>query len=224
MMLPSAQRHESHDVRQPVSFLLAGLLLCCLLFPTATWARDVVSLDSVTLATPGQTVQIPIYVRDTSGTVLGTDAGAGRRIQGLALHIGVLPANAVASLNLVRAGVTASPQPLFETSSQVGNRVYGVMSFDETTSPLPFNLDASFPGDQVATLELELSANFDDGLVVLTLLSETNALSNQAGVWVEKTDNQQLRLVGGTVFVSSSGIFVDGFETGNTSAWSASFP
>ncbi len=203
---------------------LGWLAVVMLLLPSTASARDVVSLDSVSLAAPGQTVQIPIYVRDTSGTALGIDAGTGRRIQGLALHVAVLPANAVTSLSLLRAGITSPPQTLFETSAQVANRVYGIMSFDEAASPLPFTVDAPFPGDQVATLELELSASFDEGLVVLSLLNQTTALSNQAGVLVETTANQQLRLVGGTVLVSSSGLFADGFETSDASAWAASFP
>lgn len=200
------------------------VLLGVLVLPTGSAARDVVSLGSVSLAAPGEIVQIPIYLRDTSGTALGSDAAAGRKIQSLALHIGVLPPNAVSSMSIVRSGVTVGPQALFETSSQVGNRVYALLSFDEATAPLAFTVDAPFPGDPVAMLELEVAKAANEGLIVLSLLDSGTALGNQAGVIVETVDNDQLRTVGGTVLVSPFGLFLDGFESGNAGAWSAAFP
>lgn len=206
-----------------------GLALClvlCAWGPSApASARDVLSIGSVSLASPGQILQIPIYLRDSSGTALGADVGINRRIQSLAFSIEVTPASAVGTLSLDRAGITAGPTPRFETQDQVGDRVYAILSFDGVADPLVTTSDSAFPGEVIAMLTFEIAKSFlDGGTVHLDFVPQTAALGNGAGFIVERVQNGRLRLVGGTILVDDDGIFADGFEVGDTSGWTASFP
>ena len=78
----------------PVLRRLASGFALALLLPAATLAQDQLEIASVLLASPGETLQIPIYGRDLSGTALGGDRGSGRTSQSLALSLDITPAEA----------------------------------------------------------------------------------------------------------------------------------
>ncbi|HEV2718394.1 MAG TPA: hypothetical protein VG323_00125, partial [Thermoanaerobaculia bacterium] len=77
---------------------------------------DVVTVGSVALASAGATVDVPVFIRDTSGTPLGIDQPPGSRIQSYSLTVNYSPATAVQSITFTRAGITAPLTPAFESS------------------------------------------------------------------------------------------------------------
>lgn len=186
--------------------------------------EDSLTVGSIPLAVPGDTVQVPIYVRDVSGTPLGGDAGAGRTIQDLSVVVQVLPPAAVISVTFQRAGVLASPTPVFAQLIDSGNEHGAIIAFSESGDPIVFTVDLSAPGDLVAQLAVEIAPGFDQGTISLELVEAKTALGNQTGSLVEQPANGRLTLLDGSIYVDSSGIFVDGFESGDVLAWSASQP
>lgn len=197
-------------------FLTTATLLLAA-FPA--WSGDVVTVGSVSLAQPGEALVIPLTVRDVSGTLLGGDGGPGRTIQNVALTLGITPVAAVASAELQRAGVATQATPVFETTESAGARRSLVLTFSEAGDPLPLALDGPLEGDLVAELALQVAPGFDAGTIQLQLVGASTALGNHRGTIAETRSNDHLDLVDGSVLVDSSGIFVDGFESGDTGLW-----
>lgn len=189
-------------------------------------AYDTVSLeDVVDPMMPGTSVFMPLYVRDASGTLLGTDVGAGMRIQGMGITFEVSPSGAVDGINVSRAGVTSALSALFEDDALTsGDRFSWIATFDETADPVPFNLDQALPGDQVAKLEVQLSKNLPPETTVFISVVTPTALSNQRGTFVQRQQDSTLELIGGRLIPENVFIFSDGFESGDVSAWTSVTP
>ena len=79
-------------------------------------AADSVTVGTVNVAAAGSTVDVPVYIRDVSGTPLGIDQPPGSRIQSYSLTVNYAPAAAVQSVTFTRAGITAPLTPTFESS------------------------------------------------------------------------------------------------------------
>src|SRR5260370_41057869 len=75
-------------------------------------AQDVLTIGT-TSASAGSAVAVPLSLQDLNGTPLGTDAGAGNRIQAISFQIS-FPAIAVTSASFTRAGVLAGLTPSYE--------------------------------------------------------------------------------------------------------------
>lgn len=208
-------------------FTLLGVLG---LMVTATGrAQDTVVIgDLATAAVPGSEVELPVYINDVSGTLLGMDVGPNFLIQGLAINIEVTPGSAITAISADRAGITAALTPQFETDLAVSNRYTWIITFDEKTATIPFALDAAPPGDLVARLNITLADNFGaGGLVQVDPIAPTGLGNQPPGVpetaFSETVENGFLALTGGTITVMES-LFSDGFESGDTSAWSITLP
>jgi hypothetical protein len=178
------------------------LLLLAVAAFTAS-AQDVLTIGTGSAA-PGGTASIPVSIVDRSGTLLGSDAGAGRRIQGFAFKV-LFPSATVASVTFTRAGVAASLTPLYESTLSDSGWMSYVVSFHETTNPIPLLLDASVPGDQVGTLNVTLQAGAAIGTTApLTLYPPSAFLSNQAGTFTESVAGGTLALRNGSMLTSLS--------------------
>src|SRR5690349_7376747 len=112
----------------------------------AAAAQDVITVGTVTA--DGPTVDVPVFVRDTSGTALGVDKPAGSKIQAFSIKVTYSPAAAVTSVSFSRAGVTQSLSPSFEAAPASAGAISLIESFSESTAPIPFNSNAALPGDQ----------------------------------------------------------------------------
>jgi hypothetical protein len=179
--------------------VLLALFLCAV----GASAQDVLTIGSGQ-AVSGSSVDIPVFVHDVSGTPLGIDAGAGNRIQGIAFKV-LFPSETVQSVTFARAGITASPAPLFQSTPNGPDYASVVMSFSESASPLPFVLNAGAPGNQIGTLTVTLQPSVPAGTTaVLTLHPFSALLSNQAGTTSESVANGNLALVNGSVTVTST--------------------
>ncbi len=153
-------------------------------------------------ALPRALVEVPIYLRDLSGTPLGVDRPAGQRLQGLSLSVVYSPAAAVESIAFAPAGLTEGLPALFETSVHSGHRISWIASFDEAASPLDFDLDRAEPGDPVAKLVLRVDASAIAGSVIdLTFDADLTAVSNQSGTLGETAANGLLSLGAGAIEV-----------------------
>lgn len=182
--------------------VLAVIFAACLGLSGAAFAQDVVTLANgaaCIAADPGDTVMIPIFVRDTGGTPLGSDAGAGNRIQGLSFEIVFDPLSFTAS-DFQRGGVTTGLTAIGGIEAEVCNPATGRCSyaatFDETTNPIPFTLNAALPGDQVGTFTLTIANTVTPGSTLnITFNTATTLLSNDGGTVSETQANGNLSLV-----------------------------
>jgi hypothetical protein len=172
------------------------LLLFALFTAMSAVAQDAVTVDTVTAN--GNTVDVPVYIRDVSGTPLGRDQPAGSKIQAFTISVNYSPVAAVQSVTFTRAGITAPLTPAFETSPNPSGAISLLEQFNESSNLIPFNLNAPPPGDQVAHLVFTLSSSAAPGSsIALNLDPSLTQLSNQAGSTSEVGGN--LILVNGAI-------------------------
>ncbi len=177
--------------------IIAGLSLFGQPIPS-----DVVTIGSAT-ASIGGTVDVPVYIRDVSGTPLGIDRPAGSRIQSYSITVNY-PAASVQSITFSRAGITAPLTPAFESSPSSPGQISLIDSFAEGTNLIPFTSNAPAPGNQVGVLHLTLAPSVAAGSTVpLQLDSTLTQLSNQAGTTTETVTLGTLTLVAGAITVSA---------------------
>ena len=173
-------------------------VLGTLLLAGAAAAQDVITVQTVTA--DGPNVDVAVFIRDTSGTPLGVDKPAGSKIQAFSIKVNYSPAAAVQTVTFARAGITQNLSPSFEISPSASGTISLLETFSESSAPIPFNSNASLPGDQVAHLTFTLSGSATPGTpITLTLDSSTTQLSNQGGTTSETTSNGGLSLVNGQI-------------------------
>jgi hypothetical protein len=164
----------------------------------AAAATDVVTVGSATAS--GNTVDIPVYVRDVGATPLGVDQAAGSKIQSFSIKVTYSPASAVSSATFTRAGITAGLTPTFESAPPTSNSISWIATFAEGSATVPFTLNKSAPGDQVAHIVFTLSGSGAPGSsITLTLDSTTTQLTNQGGTTKETVGNGGLSLTNGSI-------------------------
>jgi len=175
------------------------LVLFLVLLACAAAAQDVVTVGTV--GADGPTVDVPVYIRDTGGTPLGMDQPAASRIQAFSIRVSYSPASAVSSVSFSRAGITAGLTPVFETAPSGGGAISLLASFQQSTNPIPFTLNAQAPGNLVAHLVFTLSASATAGSsIALTLDSGTTQLTDEGGSAATKeTAGSGLSLVNGAI-------------------------
>ena len=186
--------------RLSVGLLLGAILLAPL--PSAA-QQDVVTVGTGSGA-PGTTVDVPVFIRDTSGSPLGLDQPPGSRIQSYSIKVNYAPAASVQSVTFTRAGITAPLTPLFEASPSAPGTISLLDTFQESTNPIPFTLNAALPGNQVAHLLFTLAPGAIPGTVItLTLDSTLTQLTDEAGspATKETVAAGNLLLVNGTLTV-----------------------
>lgn len=181
------------------SIRVAGLVLA---LSWLGWAPAAVAQDVVTVftgdaaAAPGEAVVVPIRVRDRLNTPLDSGGDPALEIRGIAVTVEFSPADAVAAIEIVRAGLTAGLDARFEAQVPGPGRHGWIASFDEA---IPFT-----GGHQtVAHLRLTVAADAAPGTTIrLDPVAATTALSNGSGTVVETAANGLLLLNGGEVEVT----------------------
>jgi len=183
--------------RLSLSALLVSLLGFLIIAAPAI-AQDAVTVDTVTAS--GNTVDVPVYIRDVAGTTLGRDQAAGSRIQAYSIKVTYAPASAVQSVTFSRAGITASLTPSFESTPATSNSITLLDSFPESTNLIPFTINAPAPGDQVAHLVFTLSSSAAPGSSIsLSIDPSLTQLNNQGGDKSETTSNGGITLKDGAI-------------------------
>jgi hypothetical protein len=182
-----------------IALLLAAAV--ALVIPVAATAQqDVITVGSATAAS--NTVDIPVSVRDVGGTPLGVDQAAGSKIQSFSIKVNYSPSSAISGATFTRAGITSSLSPTFESSPSGSGSISWLATFAEGSATVPFTLNKSAPGDQVAHIVFTLSGTAAPGSSIsLTLDSSVTQLTNQGGTTKETTGNGSLSLVNGSIAI-----------------------
>jgi hypothetical protein len=190
----------------PYSIAKSLVLSLCLAAPCVAAAApaDVVTVGSGSAA-PGGAIDVPVYIRDTSGTAVGIDQPAGSRIQAYSITVGYAPSADVQSITFTRGGITAPLTPSFEAMPSSAGSVTLIDTFSEATNLIPFTSDAALPGNQIGTLHVVLAASASAGdTITLTLDAALTQLSNEAGTTSETTTATNLVLANGQIVVTAS--------------------
>ena len=149
---------------------------------------------------------MPVFIRDTSGTPLGMDQPPGSKLQSYSIKVNYAPAASVQSITFTRAGITTGLTPLFESSPASPGTITLLDTFQESTNLIPFTLNASLPGNQVAHLLIQLAPSATPGVLTLTLDPTLTQLTDEGGnaATKETVANGRLLLVSGAVTVLPS--------------------
>jgi len=177
-----------------------GILFCAI--ASASMAQDVVTVGSATAT--GSSVDIPVSIRDVAGTPLGIDRPAGSKIQSFSIKVTYEPASSVSSITFSRSGITANLTPTSEFAPSTASSVSLLDTFQESTNPIPFTLNAPAPGNVVAHLVVTLSPSAPAGSSIsLTLDPTLTQLTDEGGTAATKETvaNGQLALVNGSINV-----------------------
>jgi hypothetical protein len=187
------------------SLIVAAMMFVIALTMTtaAHAASDVITLDTVNATSTS--VDVPIYIRDVSGTPLGVDQPAGSRIQSLSIKIN-FPAASIDSVSIARAGVTASLTPAFETTPSTSNSIALLVTFQEATNLIPFSVNAPAPGNLIARLTVHLKTpmtpNSSIALSIDPSVAQTQlADSAGSGATKETVGNGLLSVVDGAIHI-----------------------
>ena len=188
------------------TLLLAVLTIGLAAVPAAAQPlpQDVITVGTGS-GSRGSVVDIPVSIRDVSGTPLGIDQPPGSRIQSYSIKVDYAPASAVQSISFSRAGITAPLTPTFESSPSSPGTVSLLGTFQEATNLIPFTSNAPAPGNQVAHLLVTLSATATPGqTITLTLDPVLTQLTDQGGspATRETQTAGNLTLVSGAIAVT----------------------
>lgn len=187
--------------------LLFPLLLVMALPAASAVAQsaDVVTVGSGA-ALASQTIDLPVSIRDVSGTPLGMDQPAGSKIQSYSIKVDYSPTAPIQSITFTRAGITAPLTPAFESAPSGPGTISLLDTFQESTNPIPFTLNGPAPGNQIGVLHVTLAAGATPGTVVaLTIDPVLTQLTDQggSGATKETVANANLLLVNGTITVAT---------------------
>jgi hypothetical protein len=190
---------DSMNYRKTIVVIVASFVLCGLM-PSLAFAADSLTVGPVTAS--NTTVDVPIYIRDVSGTPLGVDQPAGSKIQAFSIKVTYAPASSVQSVTIGRAGITAGLSPAFESKPSTSNSISILDTFQEATDPIPFTLNAGSPGNLVAHMVFTLSASAAPGSsITLTLDPSVTQLSDSGGspATKETVGNSRLTINDGAI-------------------------
>ncbi|HEX7152526.1 MAG TPA: Ig-like domain-containing protein [Thermoanaerobaculia bacterium] len=195
--------------RRNVASSLAAVVVAVLaiFFVAGPASADTVTVGTVTAS--GNTVDVPVYIRDASGTPLGMDRPAGSRIQSFSIKVDYSPASAVQSVSFSRAGITQNLDPTSEFKPATNGSTSLLVTFPESTNLIPFGLDAAAPGDLVAHLVFTLSPSAAPGTSInLTLDPGLTQLTDSGGTAATKETvaNGTLGLVDGRIDIPALSI------------------
>jgi len=160
---------------------LCLLAIVCSAAPAALAQSDVVTIGAAT-RTGVLTFDVPVYVRDVSGTPLGIDQPSGSRIQSYSIKVNYTPSAAVQSITFTRAGITAPLTPIIELTPAAPGSVSLLDTFSEATNLIPFTSNAAAPGNLIGHLVITFSPSATAGTIVsLNLDPVLTQLTDEGG-------------------------------------------
>jgi len=175
--------------------------------------QDIITVGT---ASGSSVVDVPVYIRDTSGSPLGLDQPPGSRIQSYSIKVDYAPTTAVQSITFSRAGITSGLTPTFEVTPSSPGSVSLLDQFPEATNLIPFTLDAIPPGNQIGVLHVTIAPGTLPGTVInFTLDAALTQLSDEGGspTTLETTGNARLLLVNGSLTVTAAPAVPDAIPT-----------
>jgi hypothetical protein len=188
---------KSHVVLTALAMLFATLPFATL--PAV--AQDVITAGTI-YGEAGTTINVPLSIRDVSGTPLGSNLAGGSRAQALSFKVTATPAAAVTNISFERAGVLQTLTPLYDRAATGTSSVAYIGSF---SAPIPFTVNLTAPGNRIGTLLVALAPGTSPGTPIdLKFDAALTALSNLAGTTVESQYNRKLQLVAGKVIIGGT--------------------
>ncbi|MFL6245452.1 MAG: PKD domain-containing protein [Thermoanaerobaculia bacterium] len=190
--------------------------LCTMWFATFGWVSVCLASDTITVGiagvTAGQVARVPVYIRDVAGTALGMDQEA--RIQSIYFRVLFNNPQLIegckttqfpdCQITFVPAGVLTGLTPAEQTLSVGATSMAVRYLFNPATSPIPFSLNKTAPGDLIGYIEAKVVESVVQGdriNVEFDPEAESTSLSDSDGVPTEVVGSGLL-LFGGTITVS----------------------
>jgi hypothetical protein len=172
-------------------------------------AADVLTIGTVVAASGTGQVAVPIYIQDNTGTDIGRDQGATKRISGFAMQVAYgpnscvdTPATASQRINLV-GGIFANQSADVDSRVKVANTSQAwIYSSAETNGLIPFTA-ASAPGDQIGMMVFNLNGcSAGTVALVITTAGGAQATLNSDSNTSETVGNGGLLVVNGAINIS----------------------
>ena len=192
--------------------IVAAALTAAILVAGATeiaLAADVLTIGTATAASGTGQVAVPIYIQDNTGTPIGRDQGAGKRISGFAMQVVYGPNSCIdtpATANQrigLNGGILASQSADIDSRVKVANTSQSwIYSSVETNGLIPFTAAAA-PGDQIGTMVFNLTGcSAGTVALVITTAGGAGALLNSDSGASETVGNGGLSVVSGAINIS----------------------
>lgn len=172
-------------------------------------AADVLTIGTVTAASGTGQVAVPIFIQDNTGTDIGRDQDATKRISSFALQVTYgpnscidTPASASERINLT-GGILASQSADFDSRVKVANTSQAwVYSSKEANGLIPFTAAAA-PGDQIGTMVFNLTGcSAGTVALIITASGGAQATLSSDNNTSETVGNGGLLVVNGAINIS----------------------
>jgi hypothetical protein len=172
-------------------------------------AADVLTIGTVSAASGTGQVGVPIYIQDNTGTTIGRDQVAGKRISGFAMQVAYgpnscidTPATTSQRINLA-GGILASQSADIDSRVKVANTSQSwIYSSAESNGLIPFTAAAA-PGDLIGTMVFNLTGCSAGTIaVVITTSGGAGALLNSDSGTGETVGNGGLSVVNGAISIN----------------------
>ena len=175
-----------------------GAFIALAFSATGVFAADSISLGRAD-ARPGSTVEVPVTLKDSSGTRLGSD---GAPIQAVAFRVIAEPKEAVSSITFRRGGVLQRLTPQFEHSQKTDNSVSYLVAFSSAKAKMNLRANPDDAGDEIGRVVVELAPHLAARTVVrLSIDPLTATLSNEGGTLSQQHADGTLQLIDGAIVV-----------------------
>ncbi len=190
-----------------VAAALTSAVLVASAAEVAAQATDVLTIGTVSVSSGTGQVEVPIFIRDNTGTPIGRDKGAGLRISGFAMQVVYgsnnpcidTPATASQRIDLA-GGILASQSADFDSRVKVANTSQSwLYSLAETNGLIPFTA-APAPGDRIGAMVFNLTGcpTSTINLVITTTGDSEATLSSDNNV-TETVSNGGLSVINGAI-------------------------
>jgi hypothetical protein len=179
----------------------------------AAAATDVLTIGTVNISSGTGQVAVPIFIQDNTGTPIGRDQPATKRISGFAMQVVYgpnscidTPASASQRINLT-GGILASQSADFDNRPKMANTSQSwIYSSSEANGLIPFTAAAA-PGDQIGTMVFNLTGCSAGTIkLVITTSGGAEATLNSDSGTSETVRNPPggLSVVNGAINISSN--------------------
>ncbi len=196
--------------------IVAAALTAAVLAAGAAGAQaltDVLTIGTVSVSSGTGQVEMPIYIPDNTGTLIGRDQPPGRRITGVGMQVvyaqnvpnSCIDTPALASQRIdLTGGILANQSADFDNRPKVANTSQSwIYSSSETNGLIPFTAAAA-PGDRIGAMVFNLSG-CSAGTINLVITASGGAgatLNSDSGT--TETVGNGLTVVNGAISIGSS--------------------
>ena len=211
--MPTSLDEEGSGLRNSiVAAALTAAILAAAATEGAAAATDVLTIGTVSASSGTGQVGVPIFIQDNTGTTIGRDQPATKRISGFLIQVTYgpnscidTPASANQRINLT-GGILASQSADLDNRAKIANTSQSwVYSSSEANGLIPFT--AAAPGDQIGTMVFNLTGCSAGTInLVVTTSGSAEAILNSDSGASETVRNPPggLSVVNGAINIASN--------------------